>query len=389
MIIYTLLLASLAANVAAGPCRPGVISSSVGTTTSNAAITTLAAATSIEATTTSTDTSPTTTSTSELPRDEIIFEINPVTRLLAKRDTRFLGSNNPSECTFASVFRLNYNQLLENGVPIYYAGQGYQELAADGEPPVDGITTTFSVVDGKLSWTNDEFGEAGFCQDGSDGKVYITFGSTPPDCESVTLTAYKATQCQNGEIVGLEITSALTTDAADHTTSTVEATTSAAVTTSADVCAKGIDGLEGNPPRESRLSDCSALYTVTVSPYPVTSTVVKRELAIRIPTGRYTGQPVINTLFARAEGEPTATTIQPTEVPTYATYCDSPSDYYEACSEAGITGFTTTLPTPTSTDETTVTDCPMRRMAKRAGEAVGYKYEENWDAYNMPGYRLF
>lgn len=191
MIIYTLLLASLAANVAAGPCRPGVISSSVGTTTSNAAITTLAAATSIEATTTSTDTSPTTTSTSELPRDEIIFEINPVTRLLAKRDTRFLGSNNPSECTFASVFRLNYNQLLENGVPIYYAGQGYQELAADGEPPVDGITTTFSVVDGKLSWTNDEFGEAGFCQDGSDGKVYITFGSTPPDCESVTLTAYK------------------------------------------------------------------------------------------------------------------------------------------------------------------------------------------------------
>lgn len=120
-----------------------------------------------------------------------------------------------------------------------------------------------------------------------------------------------------------------------------------------------------------------------------TSTVVKRELAIRIPTGRYTGQPVINTLFARAEGEPTATTIQPTEVPTYATYCDSPSDYYEACSEAGITGFTTTLPTPTSTDETTVTDCPMRRMAKRAGEAVGYKYEENWDAYNMPGYRLF
>lgn len=191
MIFYTLVLASLAANVAAGPCRPGAISSSVDTTTSNAATTTLASATSIEATTTSTDAPPTTTSTSELPRDAIIFEINPVTRHLAKRETRFFGSNNPSGCTFASVFRLNSNQLLENGVPIYYAGQGYQELAAHGEPPVNGITTTFSVVGGKLSWINDEFGDAGFCQDGTDGKVYITFGSTPPDCESVTLTAYK------------------------------------------------------------------------------------------------------------------------------------------------------------------------------------------------------
>ncbi|KAH7233026.1 hypothetical protein BKA59DRAFT_534840 [Fusarium tricinctum] len=371
MIFYTLVLASLAANVAAGPCRPGATSSSIA------------------ATTTSTDAPPTTTSTSELPRDAIIFEIKPEVRRLAKRDTRFLGSNNPSECTFASVFHLNSNQLLANGVPIFYAGQGYQELAAHGQPPVDGITTKFSIVDGKLSWTNDEFGEAGFCQDGSDGKVYITFGSTPPDCESVTLTAYKATQCQNGEIVGLETSSAQTTNTVEHTTSVVEATTSAAVTTSTDVCAKGVNGLEGAPPRESRLSDCSALYTVTVSPYPVTSTVVKRELAIRIPTGRYTGQPVINTLFARAEGEPTATTIQPTEVPTYATYCDSPSDYYEACSEAGITAFTTTLPTPTSTDKTTVTDCPGRRLVRRAGEAVGYKYEENWDAYNMPGYRLF
>lgn len=173
MIFHTLVLASLAAHVAAGPCRPGATS------------------TSIAAATTSTDAPPTTTSTSELPRDAIILEINPVVRPLAKRDTRFLGSNNPSECTFASVFRLNSNQLLANGVPIFYAGQGYQELTAHGQPPVDGITTKFSVVDGKLSWTNDEFGEAGFCQDGTDGKVYITFGSTPPDCESVTLTVYK------------------------------------------------------------------------------------------------------------------------------------------------------------------------------------------------------
>ncbi|KAF5000923.1 hypothetical protein FGRMN_1380 [Fusarium graminum] len=414
MIANTLILAALAAGAAAGPCRPGALSSNSDTVTSGSTIvsaslsftvtsiqdtssdssdsmTTSESPTSVAATAEAT----TTSSPSDPSTGAIIFGINPTIRH-SKRDTTFFGGDDPSSCTGASPFRLSEGQLLEKGIPIFWSGQRYQKLGAQGEPVDDAVTTTFSVIDGKLSWANDGFGKAGFCEDES-GQVYITFGRLPTGCESVFLTAYKEIQCQNGQIVELQPStseSTAPTVSTDETSSIptispTETITSAATTTSADACLVGIGGTNGLPPREDRLSDCSALYTVTVSPYTITSTILKRELAVRIPTGRYTGQPVINTLARRAEGDETATTIQPTGVPTYATYCDSPSDYYEACFEAGITGFTTTLPTPTTSTSSTVTDCPMRKMAKRAGEAVGYKYEENWEAYNMPGYKLF
>ncbi|KAF5664982.1 hypothetical protein FHETE_6842 [Fusarium heterosporum] len=410
MIVKALILTALAAGAAAGPCRPGALSSNSDTVTSDSTIVSTpltSVVTSVQddsgdsTTTSESPTSVTTTTEAAItssPSDSgtgtIIFGINPNIRH-SKRDTTFFGSDDPSSCTGASPFRLSEGQLLENGIPIFWSEQRYQKLGAQGEPVNDAITTTFSVIDGKLSWVNDEFGEAEFCEDGS-GQVYITFGRLPDGCESVSLTAYKEMQCQNGQIVELQpstseiIASTVSTDEISNIpTINPTETITAATTTSADACLLGIGGTNGLPPREDRLSDCSALYTVTVSPYTITSTVLKRELAVRIPTGRYTGQPVINTLVRRAEGEETATTIQPTDVPTYATYCDSPSDYYEACSEAGITGFTTTLPTPTTSTSSTITDCPMRKMAKRAGEAVGYKYEENWEAYNMPGYKLF
>ncbi|RGP76882.1 hypothetical protein FLONG3_4965 [Fusarium longipes] len=372
MIAKSLVLGLLVASTAAGPCKPGHLTTMDPTATDSASIT---SSTTEEAAATST------TSVVEPLGEAIILQINPNTRLM-KRDTIFFGNNNPPDCSSATVFRLDSDKLLLNGVPVYYAGEEYQELAAGGQPPIDAITTTFSVSAGQLVWRNSAFGDAGFCYVETNGKLYITFGSSPVGCEVVSLTAYKETQCQNGQIVGLETSSAQTSHVA-------ETTTSAESTASVDSCVVGIGGLGGQPPKSSRLSDCSALNIVTVSPLPVTTTVVKRELAVRIPTGRYTGQPTINTLVGRAEGEPTATTIQPTEVPTYATYCDSPEAYYEACSEAGVTAFTTTLPTETSTTETTVTDCGARKMVKRAGEAMGYEFEDNWEAYNMPGYKLF
>ncbi|KAG8671989.1 hypothetical protein FPOAC1_005248 [Fusarium poae] len=368
MIAKSFTLALFAATAAAGPCRPGHTTTSDPTTTDSAII----------SSSTTEEAAVTTTSVIEPAGEAIILKINLNTRLV-KRDTIFVGNDNPSDCTFASVFRLDSDQLLYNGVPVYFAGNDYQELVADGQPPADAVTTTFSVSGGKLAWENDAFGVAGFCYLESDGKIYITFGSSPDGCEVVSLTAYKETQCQNGQIVGLETS----------TTDVGEPTTTAEATTTADICVAGVGGPNGQPPRASRLADCSRLNVVTVSPFPVTTTVVKREVAVRIPTGKYTGQPVINTLNRRAEGEPTATTIQPTNIPAYATYCDSPEAYYDACSEAGITAFTTTLPTGTSTTETTVTDCPGRKMAKRAGQAMGYEFEDNWEAYNMPGYKLF
>ncbi|KAM0350959.1 hypothetical protein ACHAPU_002737 [Fusarium lateritium] len=389
MIANTVILAALAAGAAAGPCRPGALSSNTDTVTSDSTV----IATSVTSAATTTEAA-TTASPPDPEEGAIIFGINHNIRR-SKRDITFIGSDD-SSCTGASLFRLSKGQLLENGVPIFWSGQGYQNFAAQGGPHNDALTTTFSVVDEKLSWANNDFGEAGFCQDQS-GQVLITFGTSPSGCESVSLTVYKEIQCQNGQIVELEpSTSEATapTVSSDETSTTpgvnpTETITSAATTTSIDACLLGVGGINGFPPREDRIADCSALYTVTVSPYTITSTILKREIAVRIPTGKYTGQPVINTLARRAEGDETATTIQPTEVPTYASYCDSPSEYYEACFEAGITGFTTTLPTPTTSTSSTMTDCPMRKMVKRAGEAAGYKYEENWEAYNMPGYKLF
>ncbi|KAF5721689.1 hypothetical protein FMUND_3494 [Fusarium mundagurra] len=108
-------------------------------------------------------------------------------------------------------------------------------------------------------------------------------------------------QCQNGQIVGVKTSSAETTTAAE----TAVSSDAVQPTTSSDACFVGIDGLNGEPPRESRLADCSRLNTVTVSPYPETSTVFKREVAFRIPTAFPTWRPAMNTLAARAEGEPT------------------------------------------------------------------------------------
>ncbi|KAF7549365.1 hypothetical protein G7Z17_g6442 [Cylindrodendrum hubeiense] len=157
-----------------------------------------------------------------------------------------------------------------------------------------------------------------------------------------------------------------------------------------DVCLKGVtNGDAVDPPLTSRLDDCKALYTVTVSPYAVTTTSYVGELVVRIPTGMPTGRQVPNRIVGRAEGLPTATTISPTIVPPYATYCPTAAAYYSACSRAGVTPFTTTLETPTSTVTVNTDDCYMRRMVKRGGESLGYEFEEGWDGYNMPGIKLF
>jgi hypothetical protein len=86
----------------------------------------------------------------------------------------------------------------------------------------------------------------------------------------------------------------------------------------------------------------------------------------------------------------TATTIQPTDVPDYATYCGSPAAYYTACARLGATPTNTiTLATPTTTTTMNYDSCPLRRAVKRAGEGMGYEYHEGWDSYNMPGIKLF
>ncbi|RGP62913.1 hypothetical protein FSPOR_8896 [Fusarium sporotrichioides] len=132
--------------------------------------------------------------------------------------------------------------------------------------------------------------------------------------------------------------SASVSSSAPVTTTTDEVTIT--TTTAADICVQSLIAPNGEPPLQSREADCEDLNRVTVSSYEVTQTVYKRGNVIIIPTAA---------IKRRAEGDE-ATTILPTATPDYATYCDSPTAYYDACSSLGITAFTTTIPEPTTTE---------------------------------------
>ncbi|KAH7184757.1 uncharacterized protein B0J16DRAFT_122115 [Fusarium flagelliforme] len=472
MVAKKFVAAVFAAYVAAGPCKPKSLPSDifsstasidpttpVDTTTSgqttqsegasSTELTTLEAltTTAFEQSTQTTEAASTTTSVG--PAGEaIILQINPQQRR-AKRDTTFIGTDNPTSCDLATTFRINDEQLQQDGVPVYYEGEAYQELATQDTPPADAVTRGFSIDGGYLSWTNDAFGDARFCQTPSDGKVYIIFTLKPTGCQGVTLTAYKQSQCQNGQIIGEEVSSgestsvevtssvdgtssAEITTSAEQTTSaeavsidtsstettgeeitsaettpseattsngvtsesvegtslteapttTQEATSSettsqsAGITSSANVCFAGLSDPNGQPDVDSRISDCSAYNTVTVSPFASTTTVLKKRVYYQIPTAWATPQPKIT---KRAD-DPTDTTIFPTEIPSYATYCDSPEEYFEACSETGVTAFTTTLDEPeTSTTTSTSDGCAPLSLGKRGLEYLGYTVSEDWD----------
>ncbi|KAF5632246.1 uncharacterized protein FTJAE_7578 [Fusarium tjaetaba] len=142
-----------------------------------------------------------------------------------------------------------------------------------------------------------------------------------------------------------ESTDVVTSIASSDATTTAEATTTSGSesTTTAppdDSCAESLYDMNGEPEFTDRIADCQELNVVTVSSYEVTMTVYKRGNVIIIPT---------NAIVRRAEGE-AATTIFPTDIPAYATYCNNPSAYYEACSQFGVTAFTTTIPEPTTTE---------------------------------------
>jgi len=103
---------------------------------------------------------------------------------------------------------------------------------------------------------------------------------------------------------------------------------------------------------------------------------LKKRVYYQIPTAWATPQPK----HTKRADDPTDTTIFPTEVPSYATYCDSPEEYYEACSEAGVTAFTTTLPEPDATTTTSTSDgCAPLSLGKRGLEYLGYTVSEDWD----------
>ncbi|KAI6765495.1 hypothetical protein HG530_006565 [Fusarium avenaceum] len=175
-----------------------------------------------------------------------------------------------------------------------------------------------------------------------------------------------------------------TTEVAETTPALAEMTTESVDSPTEDACVAGITNSAGSPPLEERKDDCSANHVVTVSPYTVTVTETLKRRFVWVVLTTWPPTPTKKRV-ARDEGQ--ATTIFPREYPdTYATYCENADEYYDACSSLGVVQSTTTLPTPTTTEENPI--CRAKDIIKRAGEAMGYEFENHWELMTMPGYTV-
>ncbi|KAF5010739.1 hypothetical protein FDECE_3094 [Fusarium decemcellulare] len=153
------------------------------------------------------DTSTSAATTERRPAGQrVIFLVTP-SRDTTKRELNgFVGDGNPDVCTFAKVFTLGSSQLFDDDVPVYYLGDAFQRLQSLPSPPDGAITETFANAGGILQFRNSALptGQAAFCQDTSDGEVYMTFSSQPANCIPVTLAIYGVEQCVNGRLVGFD-----------------------------------------------------------------------------------------------------------------------------------------------------------------------------------------
>ncbi|CAJ0555324.1 Ff.00g053890.m01.CDS01 [Fusarium sp. VM40] len=190
-------------------------------------------------TTASTDTFPTSSSINQPAGRSIIFRVSipdNERRGLHKRATGgFVGIDNPDVCTFAAVFTLAEGKLFDGGVPVYYSGEDYKDLAGQDNPSGDSITTTFTTSGRNLVFRNSGLpnGDAGFCQV-SNGQVYITFTTGPPGCVPVNLAVYDVEQCQDGRLIG----------DADLTSTSSETVTSQTVVPQA-ISSESVTSIEG------------------------------------------------------------------------------------------------------------------------------------------------
>ncbi|CAG7558120.1 unnamed protein product [Fusarium equiseti] len=128
----------------------------------------------------------------------VIVDDQEDTRGVQKRDVGGFVGTQTEDCNAADTFRLVEGQLIDDDVPIYYAGEDFKPLRGQqGAIPRGAITKLFASQDGALSFRNPNLpnGEANFCQDPADGQVYITFTSAPANCVPVRLSVVDAQLC--------------------------------------------------------------------------------------------------------------------------------------------------------------------------------------------------
>ncbi|EYB31622.1 hypothetical protein FG05_02448 [Fusarium graminearum] len=111
----------------------------------------------------------------------------------------FVGSQSDL-CEDAVVYNLSQDRLYEDGLPIYYNSESYKELRGQAGPlPRGAVTTAFLDDGGFVEFVSSTLpgGRAGFCQVLESGQVYLTFGSSPPDCAPVRLSIIGVEECSN------------------------------------------------------------------------------------------------------------------------------------------------------------------------------------------------
>ncbi|RFN44414.1 hypothetical protein FIE12Z_11350 [Fusarium flagelliforme] len=134
----------------------------------------------------------------------VIVDDQEDTRGVQKRDVGGFVGTQTDDCNAADTFRLVEGQLIDDDVPIYYAGEDFKSLRGQpGAIPRGAITKSFASQGGTLGFTNPNLpnGEANFCQDPADGQVYITFTSAPANCVPVRLSVVDAQLCDEEETV--------------------------------------------------------------------------------------------------------------------------------------------------------------------------------------------
>lgn len=176
------------------------------------------------------------------------------------------GPANPSSCSDASGFSLVDGQLVTSDGSIVATEPGVESMVLRVSPTGGSINTTFAVVDGVLHWFNDAFfgGEATFCQT-PDGQVNLVFteDGAPDGCGEVSIAAYPASQCQDGELV-LSSTSLSSSLTASTTTASGSSTVS--ITSSSTTAATTGDGVDQSPASPAPVTQTS-IITTTVTNY--------------------------------------------------------------------------------------------------------------------------
>ncbi|KAF5582893.1 hypothetical protein FPANT_8350 [Fusarium pseudoanthophilum] len=294
----------------------------------------------------------------------------------------------------ASTTSLEIDDSISQSSVVSIPGSSSSELA-DSTTISDLASTTLATLEASSERTTAESADGTTVktiENEETMEVSTTADETSELAESTTLLTLESSSeeaaTDSADDTTLETTSNEATTEVSTTADETTAQTTTTVeipTTTVDACVAGITSMGGLPPLQDRIDDCEDFNVVTVSPYTVTVTINKKRWEYRIPTGWPTARPTNRQLVRRQD--PDATTIFPTETPAYATYCDSAEEYYDACSSAGVNAMTTTLPTPTESETDEEPACRAASLVKRAGEGLGYQFEDDWDVIRMPGWR--